>query len=287
MKTVKFIAEVSSNHNRDIDRCFAFIDTAAEIGCYGIKFQLFKIDQLFAPEILARSAEHRRRKAWELPVHFLPELAERCHAKGLKFGCTPFYLDAVEELLPFVDFYKIASYELLWGDLLAACAQTGKPVILSTGMADIAEVRQAVVKIQEHGGGDLSLLHCVSAYPVSPEDCNLTAIKTMRKEFLLPVGWSDHSVSPAVIYRAVHALKADMIEFHLDLDGSGEEFSTGHCWLSAHIREVIKNVGIGMIADGDSIKKPAIVEEQDRAWRAAPEDGLRPLPATRKFYVNS
>lgn len=286
MKTVKFIAEVSSNHNRDIDRCLAFIDTAADIGCYGIKFQLFKIDQLFAPEILAQSAEHRRRKEWELPVHFLPELAGRCLVRGLKFGCTPFYLDAVEELLPFVDFYKIASYELLWGDLLAACAKTGKPVILSTGMATMQEVRQAVEVLRRFKSNDVTLLHCVSSYPTPVNECNLAVIETMRKEFSTPIGWSDHSVSPAVVKRAVHRWQALMVEFHLDLDGEGEEFAAGHCWLPEQIKSVVTEIKSGFLADGNDKIGAASSENQDRDWRADPVDGLRPLRHMRDGFNN-
>ena len=126
---VKFIAEVSSNHSRDIKRAIEFIDVASKIDCDAVKFQLFKIDRLFAPEILKHSKQHRDRKQWELPVEFLPELAKRCKEKNIQFSCTPFYLEAVQELEPYVDFYKIASYELLWDNLLIACAITKKPVI--------------------------------------------------------------------------------------------------------------------------------------------------------------
>lgn len=126
--TVVFVAEVSSNHNRDLERCLGFIDKAADIGCDAVKFQLFRVEELFAPEILAKSEKHRKRKAWELPVEFLPALAARCHEAGIQFVCTPFYLDAVEELLPHVAFCRIASYELLWHALLIACAGTGNAV---------------------------------------------------------------------------------------------------------------------------------------------------------------
>ena len=115
---IKFIAEVSSNHNRDIERSFKFIDAAANSGCKAVKFQLFKLEKLFAPEILKKSPKHRERKNWELPIEFIPKLSERCKSKNIEFSCTPFYLDAVSELEPYVNFYKIASYELLWDDLL-------------------------------------------------------------------------------------------------------------------------------------------------------------------------
>lgn len=281
---VAFVAEVSSNHNRDLNRCLQFIDTAAEIGCAAVKFQLFKVRELFAPEILARSEKHRRREAWELPVEFLPALVKRCREVGIQFACTPFYLDAVRELLPYVDFYKIASYELLWGDLLTECARMGKPIILSTGMATLEEVDRAVTTLRSSGCEDLTLLHCVSGYPTAAEECNLAAIETLRQAFHCSVGWSDHSVSPGVVYRAVYRWNASMIEFHLDLDGAGEEFRTGHCWLAEQIRPVIETVKTGFQSDGSGEKLPAPVELPDREWRAEPSDGLRPLLATRKTW---
>ena len=96
--SVPFIAEVSSNHQQDLERCFTFIESAAAVGCAGIKFQLFRIEQLFTAEVLAHSESHRRRKAWQLPTEFIPEIAKACQQHGLLFGCTPFYLDAVAEL---------------------------------------------------------------------------------------------------------------------------------------------------------------------------------------------
>ena len=282
---VEFIAEVSSNHHRNLDRCIEFIDTAARIGCHGVKFQLFKIDQLFAKEILEQSEEHRKRELWELPVEFLPALSERCRERGIKFGCTPFYLSAIDELLPYVDFFKIASYELLWHDLIIECAKTKKPLIISTGMAELPEITAALDAVNQAGCEDLTLLHCVSGYPVPVDQCNLAAIETIRNFTGLSVGWSDHSVSPAVIYRAVHAWKADTIEFHLDLDEQGEEFDSGHCWLPNEIAKVISSINSGFSADGDGEKRPLPKELADREWRADPSDGLRPLLATRERWV--
>ncbi len=279
--SVMFIAEVSSNHHRDLNRCLAFIDKAAEIGCDAVKFQLFKTRELFSPEILAKSEMHRKREDWELPVGFLPDLAKHCRKRRVHFSCTPFYLYAVEELLPHVDFYKIASYELLWKDLLSACASTGKPVVLSTGMATLDEVTQAVTILRNAGCGNLTLLHCVSGYPVPFDECNLAAIETLRREFNCPVGWSDHSVNPGVIYRAVHRWDAKMIEFHLDLEGEGEEFKSGHCWLPAQISPVISAVKTGFRADGTGEKIPAPSELPERVWRADPIDGLRPIKEIR------
>lgn len=283
---IDFVAEVSSNHHRDLDRCLAFIDKAAHIGCSAVKFQLFKVDELFAPAILQKSQEHRMRKSWELPVEFLPDLAERCHKVGIQFGCTPFYVHAVEELFDYVDFYKISSYELLWSDLLVECARTLKPIALSTGMATIDEIAGAFETLRTQGCEDLTLLHCVSSYPTPPEFCNLAAIKTLRTVFKCDVGWSDHSVQPGVIYRAVHQWSASMVEFHLDLDGYGDEYDAGYCWLPGPIQHVIRTIKTGIYADGCFDKSPAESELADRDWRADPSDGLRPLLTTRKAWYD-
>ena len=282
---VKFIAEVSSNHACDLKRAKRFIAAAAEAGCDAVKFQLFKIDELFAPEILARSKEHRARKAWELPAKFLPDLARACGEHGLAFSCTPFYLKAVAELEPYVDFYKIASYELLWTDLLKEVGATGKPVVLSTGMATMPEVRAAVSALDSVGARDITLLHCVSAYPTPLNECNLAAIETMRSATGLPVGWSDHTREPAVIERAVSRWGATTVEFHIDLDGEGAEYRSGHCWLPKEIAPVIERIRKGELADGRYLKAPTDAELPDRMWRADPADGLRPLKQIREEWA--
>lgn len=277
----QFVAEVSSNHNRDLHRCLDFVDVSADIGCDAVKFQLFRIDQVFAPEILAKSPEHARRAHWELPPEFIGPLAERCQKRGIRFSCTPFGLDAMKQLAASVDFLKIASYEILYLDFIAASAATGKPLVLSTGIATIDEIAAAVKTARESSCNDLTLLHCVSSYPTPPEQANLAAMETLRQQFQCKVGWSDHTVSPAVIYRAVHQWDATMIEFHLDLEGKGAEFAAGHCWLPDQIGDVINNVKIGLNADGDGWKSPVEAELSEREWRADPSDGLRPLKSIR------
>ncbi len=282
--SMEFIAEISSNHHGDLNRCLKFIDVAAEIGCDGVKFQLFKINKLFAPEILNVSKEHRDRKKWELPIEFIKHLSVRSHELGLTFSCTPFYLKAVEILEPWVDFYKIASYELLWDDLIEKCAQTGKRIVLSTGMADIDEIKHAVNIANSKSKKKPQLLHCVSGYPTPTNQTNLAAIKNIREATNCKVGWSDHSVSPAVINRAVNKWGATFIEFHLDLDKKGAEYETGHCWLPNEIKGVISDLKNSEIIDGNGSKTPQEVELPDRLWRADPSDGLRPFKELRKHF---
>jgi len=277
---IQFISEVSSNHARDLDRCLKFIQRSADAGCSAVKFQLFRVDQLFFAGALP-DKEVARRKNWELPIEFLPSLAQRCHELDIEFSCTPFYIDAVRELEPYVDFYKIASYELLWDDLLAACARTGKRVVISTGMATMPEILHAVDVLKLNGCSAPVLLHCTSAYPTPHEEANLAAIETIRHATGCEVGWSDHTVEPAVVNRAINRWGAKVIEFHLDLDGQGEEYSAGHCWLPDQIGSVIRDVAKGFAADGNGVKEPVPSELPDREWRADPSDGLRPLKTTR------
>lgn len=283
----QFIAEASSNHGRDLARALAFVDAAADAGCDGVKFQLFKIDRLFAPEILSRSPMHRARKDWELPVAFLGPIAERCAARGIAFSCTPFYREAVEELEPFVAFYKVASYELLVDDLLAACARTGKPVMLACGMATLAEIEHAAATLKAAGARDITLLHCVSAYPTPAREANLSAIEVIRTATGCKTGWSDHTRRPAVIERAVHHWGATAVEFHLDLDGQGAEYAAGHCWLPEEIAPVIARIREAIGADGNGEKALQPSERSDRDWRADPSDGMRPMKSIRASWEPS
>ena len=292
-----FIAEISSNHNGDLTRCRRLITEAARVGCTGVKFQLFRIDKLFAPEILRASGNHRRRRRWELPLRFLSELSKAARDAGLQFGCTPFDLDAVDELAPHVDFLKVASYELPWLDLIHGCAATSLPLIISTGMADAGEAWAAVEAALESGCRDLTMLHCVSRYPVPEHACNLAAIGTLREmmaanfapdwpEVAFKAGWSDHSVSAGVIGRALRHWAADTVEFHFDLEGRGAEFGGGHCWLPETIEPVIAGgfAPVSPECDGTGRIAPLPEDLAERGWRADPSDGLRPTLAVRRDW---
>ena len=276
-----FIAEVSSNHSQNLERSLEFIDKSAEIGCGAVKFQLFKVEELFSKEAFANKPHLINRKAWELPLDFLPTLAKRCAEKNILFSCTPFYIEAVKELAPYVAFYKVASYELLWDDLLIACAKTGKPVIISTGMATMPEINHAVEVLKTNDCKDIIVLHCTSAYPTPHNEANLAALNVIREATQCKIGWSDHTVEPGVIYRSVYRWGAEVVEFHLDLDGKGEEFEAGHCWLPEQMKLVIDTIRTGLESDGNGVKEPVASELPDRQWRADPTDGLRPLKSLR------
>jgi len=279
------IAEISSNHNQDLSRTKELIHAAVESGADAVKFQLFTIEQLFHSSALAAFPGHRDRSKWELPRDFIPELRDLSHKLGIKFGCTPFDLDSAEFLRSHVDFVKISSYELLWLVLVRHCAGLGLPVILSSGMATEEEVGDSVTAFFEAGGLDLSLLHCVSAYPTPADEANLRAIPYLRDRFGIPIGWSDHSHSFGTVLRACFKWKAEILELHFDLDGRGYEASSGHCWLPAELLELSAALSEGFKSDGPGGKSPAASELADRDWRADPADGLRPLRVLRKDYT--
>ena len=282
MNNVKFVAEVSSNHNQDLNRSLRFVEVAAECGFDAVKFQLFKVEELFSEEARRYKPELENRRGWELPFSFIPILSKRAHELGMEFSCTPFYLDAVGELEPYVDFYKIASYELLWTDLSLACASTNKPLVISTGMADLSEIGQTVDLLKDNFPQiDLTILHAVSSYPAPVNQCNLLAIKQMHEIFSVPTGWSDHTVSEGVINAAVFMANASMIEMHIDLEGNGFEFESDHCWLPVKAKNLISSIRDGESAFGNGKKSPVPAEIPDRIWRADPSDGLRPFISKR------
>jgi sialic acid synthase SpsE len=290
------IAEVGSNHNRDLGRAVRLIDACAKAGATAVKLQVFKIDELFAPEVLARRPELAARRQWEFPLELLPALRETCDSAGIELGATPFSLWAVAELDASLDFFKVASYELLWLDLIRECASTGKPLLISTGMATLDEIGPAVEAAREAGCRDLTLLHCVSGYPTPPAQANLAAIATLRKNFGCKVGWSDHTSLPWVAERAVTRWGATAVELHVDLDGAGFEAGE-HNWTPADLRAFTEALrredGAGggsgerdeQAADGDGVKQPMPIEGADVGWRADPADGLRPLASVRAGFT--
>jgi N-acetylneuraminate synthase len=289
----RFIAEIGSNHNGDPARALALVDACAAAGARAVKLQAFRVEDLFDPRLLTAREDLRARRAWELPLELVGVLRARCDALGLELGVTPFGLWAVDALAGQVDFLKVASYELLWHPLIEACARTGRPLILSTGMATLAEVAAAVAVARAAGAEDLRLLHCVSGYPTPRAEANLAAIATLRDAFGLEVGWSDHTVDAGVVRRAVRRWGATDVELHVDLDAGGGHEAGEHNWTPARLAAVTATLGepdpdddddAAAMADGTGEKVPTPAEAFDVGWRADPADGLRPLRATRATY---
>ena len=277
-----FISEISSNHNSNLARSLKMIEISSEIGFDIVKFQLFKIDKLFSNDLLKKSKNHRDRKKWELKEKYIPVLAKHCKKNKIKFCITPFYLEAVDIIKSYVDYIKIASYEILWKDLLIKCAKTKKPIIISTGMANMKEVKNAINILKKYGTKKIIILHCVSNYPAKLESLNLSAIDTLRRKTKLDIGWSDHTAKSLVVYKAIQKWKASYVEMHIDLDGQGFEYKSGHCWLPKKAKEVINFIKKDKIIDGHGKKIPHNLEMHERKFRADSIDGLRPIKKYRK-----
>lgn len=213
------IAEIGSNHNGDMDLCRRLIDAAAEAGADCVKFQSWTMTSMVS-ETAYRNSDTLRE---EMEAYlFTPEqhrkAAVYCRERGITFASTPFSpgeVDLLEQLD--VPFFKIASMDVNNLRLLRYVAQKGRPMIVSTGMATLGEVEQAVRTIRDEGNQDLVLLHCVSLYPVAPPQVHLRNMEVLSTAFDVPVGFSDHSLGTALPLAAI-ALGACVIEKHFTLD---------------------------------------------------------------------
>lgn len=225
------IAEVGSNHNGDMDLCYRLIDSAADCGAHAVKFQSWSHKSLVGRAEFERNTRYADTKkhfgTLEQMVdayQFTPEMhrlaLERCKQRGVAFLSTPFSPEEVDLLEGLgVEAYKVASMDVNHPVLLKAIAATGKPVLLSTGMASLGEMERAVEVLTGAGAGPIVLLHCVSIYPPNPDDVNLRNIPMLEQAFGIPVGFSDHTLGVAVPLAAV-AVGACVIEKHFTLDKS-------------------------------------------------------------------
>ncbi len=290
----RFVGEIGSNHNRNWARTEALIRKAKEVGCWGVKFQLFKAEKLYAPEYAKTIYKMKER---ELPEKWLPKIAALCEVVKIRFGCTPFDLDAVDALAPWVDWLKVSSFDIRREALVKKCMNTGLPLMVSLGLARGRDIIRLDRWRRESGyPRSLTLLHCVSNYPTKLKDCHMHdgLARLMRLagsgQIELPaVGWSDHTTTPAAIYSAIcHG--ARVIECHLDdlilntqvgKYEEGAEVGGMHCWLPTELSQVIDTVRMMEEADGKGLWEPE--QDEDRfKWMADPEDGLRPLKEYRK-----
>lgn len=224
------IAEIGSNHNRDLVVAKNLIEVAKESGCDAVKFQSYTADGLYSRYTPRLSEMDGRSHAYEtpyelikrieMPVEWHPDLKDYCAKIGITFCSTPFDEDMVDVLESIkIPYYKIGSYEITHYPLLKKVALLKKPVVLSTGNSNMEDIALAVRTLKENGCSDFALLHCVSQYPAKYDDMNLRCIDTLRKEFGCPVGLSDHSMDNISALAAV-ALGSCIIEKHITLDRS-------------------------------------------------------------------
>ncbi len=223
------IAEIGSNHNGDMDLCRRLIDAAADAGANAVKFQSWSESSLVAREEYDRNPEYSDKKkhfgslremvrAYQLTPEEHVTAQAHCQARGITFcssAFSPEEIDMLERLN--VPFHKLASMDIVNLPLLAYAARKQRPMLISTGMATLAEIEQAVETIRREGNEQIVLLHCVSIYPPDYETIRLRNMTMLRTAFGVPVGFSDHSLGTSIPLAAI-ALGACVIEKHFTLD---------------------------------------------------------------------
>lgn len=225
------IAEMSANHNGDIENAFKIIDMAKQSGADAIKMQTYtpntitidcnRLDFQLTDGLWAGRSLYQLYEEAYTPWDWHKPLFDYARSLGITIFSSPFDNTAVDLLEDLnAPAYKIASFEAIDLPLIKYVAETGKPMIISTGMADAEEIAEAVETAREGGCKELAILHCVSGYPAPAEDYNLKTLLDMQLRFDLPVGLSDHTLANTTAIASV-ALGACIVEKHVTLDRNG------------------------------------------------------------------
>ncbi len=272
------IAEMSGNHNQSLERALAIVEAAAQAGAHALKLQTYTADtmtlDLAEGEFFIEDANSlwQGRSLYELyreahtPWEWHRPIFERCRELGLICFSTPFDETAVDFLEALdAPAYKIASFENTDLPLIRRVAATGKPLIISTGMATLAELDETVRAAREAGCRELILLKCTSAYPSTPEDANVLTLPHMRDLFGCQAGLSDHTLGVGVSVAGV-ALGATVIEKHFTL------------------RRADGGVDSAFSLEPEEMK--ALVVETERAWQALGGVCYGPTPKEKKSLVH-
>jgi N,N'-diacetyllegionaminate synthase len=264
------IAEAGVNHNGDINRALAMVDIASDCGADAIKFQTFKTENLVMKNAPTATYQQKNTgdlrqypmlKSFEFSLEQHIQLQTRCAEKSIVFISTPFEegsADLLESLS--VPAYKISSGEITNLPFLAHVARKGQPVILSTGMANLGEVENAVRCIEENGNTEIIILHCLSNYPADPSEVNLHAIQTLKVAFGYPVGYSDHTSGSAISIASV-AMGAVVIEKHFTLNRELPGPDHVASLEPDELKQMIADIRAVSSAFGDGIKRRKASEE--------------------------
>lgn len=254
------VAELSANHNGSLERALATIEAAKNCGADAIKIQTYTADSITidcnSPDFIIQAGPWKGYKLYDLykqagtPYEWHQQLFDHARKIGITLFSTPFdetAVDLLEELR--TPAYKIASFELIDLPLIRRVATTGKPLIMSTGMASESEIDEAISAARGAGCRELMLLHCISSYPAPIEQSNLRRLPKIARRFGVEVGLSDHTLGTTAAVAAV-SMSACLIEKHFKLDqsekGPDSEFSIG----PAGLRELCENARSAWMALG-------------------------------------
>lgn len=269
---VFIIAEAGVNHNGDIRLAKQLVDAAYDAGADAVKFQTFNAERLVCMHASKARYQKETTSAGESQLAMLKrlelneaqhrQLNAYCRRKNIVFMSTPFDEACADFLLNILkmSLFKVPSGELTNGPYLAHVAALGKPLIVSTGMADMKEVHRAVSIIKKAGNSQLALLHCLSSYPAPAKEVNLKAMLALAKEFKVPVGFSDHTLGTDIAIAAV-AMGARIIEKHLTLDRNMSGPDHRASLESQEFKAMVASIRRVQVALGDGIKRPANSEK--------------------------
>ena len=277
-RPVFIIAEVGANHNRSIALAKEHIDAAVEAGADSVKFQIYSAETLYSKKTPKHSGYDKDLfsliKEIETPRDWLPELKAYCDTKGIIFFATPFDMCAVDELDTVCPLFKIASFEIVDLPLLGYVASKGKPMIISTGLANMEEIQDALITCRKAGNEQIVFLQCASMYPSPPSIMNLRSMETIRRAFGVPTGLSDHTRGIHISVAAA-AMGASVIEKHFTLDrtmkGPDHPFAIEPRELAElvrHVRDVESAMGDGRKL-GPSPEEMEFYEKARRSIHAA------------------
>lgn len=273
--SIIIIAEAGVNHNGSVERAKQMAATAKEAGADYVKYQTFVPGQLVSK--FAAKAQYQKAATGEgesqlqmleklaLERQDFIELKQYCDTLGIGFLSTPFDLSSIDFLETLdMDFWKLPSGEVTNYPYLVKIGRTGRKVVMSTGMCSMAEIRDAVVALEENGTSDITLLHCNTEYPTPFEDVNLRAMEHIRREFGKAAGYSDHTLGIEVPIAAA-ALGATVIEKHFTLDRTLEGPDHKASLEPSQLKQMVTSIRNIERSLGDGIKKRTSSEEKNCA----------------------
>lgn len=271
------IAEMSANHNGSLDRALATISAAKKVGANAVKIQTYTADTMTIdcdlPDFVIKGGLWDGYKLYDLykwaqtPFEWHKPLFEHAKNEGITLFSTPFDETAVDLLENLnTPAYKIASFELTDLPLIQHVAKTGKPLILSTGMATELEITEAVATARDAGCAELILLHCISSYPTPIDHARLLQIPALAKKFKVPVGISDHTLGTTAAVAAV-ALGACVIEKHFTLSRADQGPDCAFSLEPAEMKKLCREANEAWRALGNNSLSRDITETSNRALR--------------------